>query len=53
MVLRYQGLLCVQNMDGLREQILEEAHDFRYSIYPGATGCTVIYGSLLVEWYQK
>ncbi|WMV18994.1 hypothetical protein MTR67_012379 [Solanum verrucosum] len=36
-VLRYQGHLCVPDDDGLREQILEEAHSSRYSIYPGAT----------------
>jgi len=36
-VLRYQGRLCVPDVDGLREQILEEAHSSRYSIHPGAT----------------
>ncbi|WMV08908.1 hypothetical protein MTR67_002293 [Solanum verrucosum] len=36
-VLRYQGRLCVSDVDGLREQILEEAHSSRYSIHPGAT----------------
>ncbi|WMV18993.1 hypothetical protein MTR67_012378 [Solanum verrucosum] len=36
-VLRYQGQLCVPDDDGLREQILEEAHSSRYSIHPGAT----------------
>ena len=36
-VLRYQGRLCVLDVDGLRERILEEAHDLRYSIHPGAT----------------
>ncbi|XP_070047053.1 uncharacterized protein [Nicotiana tomentosiformis] len=35
-VLRMQGRLCVPNVDGLRELILEEAHSFRYSIHPGA-----------------
>ncbi|XP_070007567.1 uncharacterized protein [Nicotiana sylvestris] len=33
-VLRLQGRLCVHNIDGLRERILEEAHSSRYSIYP-------------------
>ncbi|XP_070039661.1 uncharacterized protein [Nicotiana tomentosiformis] len=36
-VLRLQGRLCVPNVDGLREKILEEAHSSRYSIHPGAT----------------
>ena len=33
----YQGRLCVLNVDGLRNRILEEAHGSRYSIYPGFT----------------
>ncbi|XP_070042751.1 uncharacterized protein [Nicotiana tomentosiformis] len=36
-VLRLQGRICVPNVDGLRELILEEAHSLRYSIHPGAT----------------
>ncbi|WMV58999.1 hypothetical protein MTR67_052384 [Solanum verrucosum] len=36
-VLRYQGRLCVPNVDGLREQILSKAHSSRYSIHPIAT----------------
>ncbi|WMV55157.1 hypothetical protein MTR67_048542, partial [Solanum verrucosum] len=36
-VLRYQGRLCVLNVDGLREQNLEEVHSSRYSIHPRAT----------------
>ncbi|WMV50006.1 hypothetical protein MTR67_043391 [Solanum verrucosum] len=36
-VLRHQGRLCVSDVDGLRETILEEAHGSRYSIHPGAT----------------
>ncbi|XP_070040552.1 uncharacterized protein [Nicotiana tomentosiformis] len=36
-VLRLQGRICVPNVDGLRERILEEAHSSRYSIYPGTT----------------
>ncbi|WMV46003.1 hypothetical protein MTR67_039388 [Solanum verrucosum] len=36
-VLRYQGRLCVPDMDGLREKILEEAHGSRYFIHLGAT----------------
>ncbi|XP_070015130.1 uncharacterized protein [Nicotiana sylvestris] len=34
--LRLQGHLCVPNVDGLRERILEEAHSSQYSIHPGA-----------------
>ena len=33
-VLRYQGGLCVPNVDDLRNRILEEAHGDRYSNYP-------------------
>ncbi|WMV50010.1 hypothetical protein MTR67_043395 [Solanum verrucosum] len=36
-VLRHQWRLCVSDVDGLRERILEEAHGSRYSIHPGAT----------------
>ncbi|XP_070028948.1 uncharacterized protein [Nicotiana sylvestris] len=36
-VLRLQGRVCVPNVDGLQEFILEEAHSSQYSIYPGAT----------------
>ncbi|XP_070006763.1 uncharacterized protein [Nicotiana sylvestris] len=35
--LRLQGRLCVPNIDGLRERILEEAYILRYSIHPSAT----------------
>ncbi|XP_070053802.1 uncharacterized protein [Nicotiana tomentosiformis] len=35
-VLRMQGRICVPNMDGLCELILEEAHNSQYSIYLGA-----------------
>ena len=35
-VLRMQGRICVPNVDGLRELILEEAHISRYSIHLGA-----------------
>ncbi|XP_070043125.1 uncharacterized protein [Nicotiana tomentosiformis] len=33
--LRMQGKLCVPNVDGLRDLILQEAHSPRYSIYLG------------------
>ncbi|KAH0725404.1 hypothetical protein KY284_001269 [Solanum tuberosum] len=36
-VLRNQGRLSVPIIDGLKEQILEEAHSFWYSIHPGVT----------------
>ncbi|WMV58916.1 hypothetical protein MTR67_052301 [Solanum verrucosum] len=36
-VLRFQGRLCVLNVNELREQILTEAHSSQYSIHPGAT----------------
>ncbi|XP_070032237.1 uncharacterized protein [Nicotiana tomentosiformis] len=34
-VLRMHGWICVPNVDGLHELILEEAHSLRYSIHPG------------------
>ena len=36
-VLRYQGRLCVPDVGELRQHILAEAHNSRYSIHPGAT----------------
>ena len=36
-MLKYQGILCVPNVDGLRVWILEEAHGSRYSIHPWLT----------------
>nr|XP_009616890.1 uncharacterized protein LOC104109333 [Nicotiana tomentosiformis] len=35
-VLLMKGRICVSNVDGLLEYILEEAHSLRYSIYLGA-----------------
>ena len=35
--MRYQGILCVQMVDGLQERIIEEAHSCRYSIHIGYT----------------
>ncbi|WMV54949.1 hypothetical protein MTR67_048334 [Solanum verrucosum] len=36
-VLLYQGRLCVPDVGELRQHILAEAHNSRYSIHPGAT----------------
>ena len=35
--MRYQGRLCVSNVDGLRNRILEEAHGSCYSIHLTST----------------
>ena len=35
--LKYQGRLCVPDVDDMRTQISEEAHGSQNSIYPGAT----------------
>ncbi|XP_070010227.1 uncharacterized protein [Nicotiana sylvestris] len=35
--LRYQGRLCVLDIEGLQERIMAEAHTFRYSVHPGST----------------
>ena len=36
-VLRYQRRLCVPDVDGLRDKIMDKAHGYRYSIHRGAT----------------
>ena len=36
-VLKYEGRLCVPDVDGLGVRILEEAHGSRYSIHLGST----------------
>ena len=36
-MLRYQGILCVPDVDDLRNRVLEEAHGSRYPIHPGST----------------
>ena len=36
-MLRYQGRLCVPNVEGLRDQVLQEGHGSRYSIHPVST----------------
>ncbi|XP_075083496.1 uncharacterized protein LOC142167237 [Nicotiana tabacum] len=35
--LRYQGRLCVPNVDGLQERIMTEAHTSRYFVHSGST----------------
>ncbi|XP_070050468.1 uncharacterized protein [Nicotiana tomentosiformis] len=36
-VLRYQGRLCVPNVEGPHRQVMGETHYSRYSFHPGAT----------------
>ena len=36
-MLRYQGILCVPDVDDLRGKVFEKAHGSRYSIHLGAT----------------
>ena len=36
-VLRHGSRLCVPDSDGLRDQILDEAHKSAYSVHPGST----------------
>ena len=36
-MLKYQDRLCIPEVDGLQERILEEAHSSRYSIHPSST----------------
>lgn len=33
-IMRYPSMLCVPDVDGLRERILDEPHDLRYIIHP-------------------
>ncbi|WMV13559.1 hypothetical protein MTR67_006944, partial [Solanum verrucosum] len=50
-VLRHQGRLCVLDVDGLRETILEEANGSRYSIHLRATK---MYSDLReIYWWNK
>ncbi|XP_070029338.1 uncharacterized protein [Nicotiana sylvestris] len=35
--LRYEGRLCVLDIDGLREKIIAETHISKYSVHPGST----------------
>ena len=35
-VFRYQGRLCVTNVDDLIKRILDKAHGYHYSIHPGS-----------------
>ncbi|TMW94798.1 hypothetical protein EJD97_009786 [Solanum chilense] len=50
-VLRYQGRLCVSDVDDLRSKFLEEAHGSRHSIYPGAT--KICHLSILMAPFDK
>ncbi|XP_019251201.1 PREDICTED: uncharacterized protein LOC109230128 [Nicotiana attenuata] len=36
-VLKMNGRLCVPDVDGIRHEIMAEAHSSRYSIHPGST----------------
>ena len=36
-ILRYQDRLCVSDVDGLKDLILEEDHGSKYFIHPGST----------------
>ena len=36
-VLRRGNRLCVPDVDGLRQRILQEAHNASYSVHPGVT----------------
>lgn len=50
-ILSYQGRLCVPNMDGIRERILDEAHTSRYVIHPGSSE---IYHNLkIIYWWNN
>jgi len=40
--LRYQGRLCVPNVDDLRKRIMTKDHTSRYSVHPSSTKCIMI-----------
>ncbi|XP_070019851.1 uncharacterized protein [Nicotiana sylvestris] len=46
-VLRMHGRVCMPNLDGLRELILEEAHSSRYSIHPVQPRCIRTCGNII------
>jgi len=41
-ILRYQGGLCVPDVDGLRERILVKAHKLFYDIHPSSQRCIMV-----------
>ncbi|XP_075083361.1 uncharacterized protein LOC142167105 [Nicotiana tabacum] len=50
-VLKINGRLWVPNVDGLRDEIMAEAHNSRYFVH---SGCTKIYKDLLdIYWWNK
>nr|XP_009606654.1 uncharacterized protein LOC104100975 [Nicotiana tomentosiformis] len=50
-VLKINGRLWVPNIDGLRDEIMAEAHNSRYFVH---SGCTKIYKDLLdIYWWNK
>ena len=52
-ILFYQGRLCVSDMCELRQHILAEAHNTRYSIHPGATKMYRDLWEELVKWHEE
>uniref|UniRef100_A0A1S4B820 Integrase zinc-binding domain-containing protein n=1 Tax=Nicotiana tabacum TaxID=4097 RepID=A0A1S4B820_TOBAC len=50
--LRYQGRLCVPDIDDIRERIMVEAHSFKYSIHPGSTK-TMYHDFKEVDWWNN
>ncbi|XP_070010536.1 uncharacterized protein [Nicotiana sylvestris] len=50
-VMRLQGRICVSNVDGLRELILENAHSSQYSIHPCVT--KMYHNLKQYYWWQK
>ncbi|XP_070046669.1 uncharacterized protein [Nicotiana tomentosiformis] len=48
--LRYQGRLCVPNVDGLRERIMAEAYTSRYFVHSGST--TMYHDLKEVYWWN-
>ncbi|XP_070017408.1 uncharacterized protein [Nicotiana sylvestris] len=48
-VLQCQGRLCVPDVDNLRERVMDEAHNSRYSVHPAARWVSSAYGNTNVE----
>ncbi|XP_070032611.1 uncharacterized protein [Nicotiana tomentosiformis] len=52
-VMWLQGRICVPNVDGLRELILEEARILRYSIHPSATKMYCVVRASKTGWIDS
>ncbi|XP_070046801.1 uncharacterized protein [Nicotiana tomentosiformis] len=52
-MLRYQGRLCVPNVDGLQKRIMTEAHRSKYFMHPGSTKMYHDLNKSTGEWNEE